>query len=208
MRVAILCEYSGRVRDAFIMLGHEAVSFDIIPSESNLGKHVIGDVMALSMEYWQQFDLAVCHPPCTYLSNAGAKHLYKGGVLNEERFDKGMETKKLFDFCLNLPIEKICVENPIPSKVFGLPPYTQIVQPYEHGEIYKKRTCLWLKNLPKLEPTKIMQTRVSTRDSAWFNEGGKGRQKERAKTFQGIANAMAAQWGGFTIDGKYDILKE
>jgi hypothetical protein len=197
MKVAVICEYSGTVRDAFIRAGHEAISFDIIPSDSDFGPHVIGDVMEIPWDYWKQFDLAICHPPCTYLSNAGAKHLFRGGVLNEERFIKGLPTKTFFMYLLHLPIERIAVENPIPSKIYGLPKYDQFVQPYEHGHPFQKKTCLWLKNLPKLEPTNIVDIRENTRQAGnWFNKGGKDRQKNRAKTFEGIAEAMATQWGG------------
>jgi hypothetical protein len=196
MKVAVICEYSGTVRDAFIKAGHDAISFDIIPSESDFGPHVQGDASALPMEYWQQFDLAICHPPCTYLSNAGARHLYPKGVLNEDRFSKGMEAKEFFMLLMNLPIEKIAVENPVPSKVYELQPYDQIVQPFQFGEPFQKRTCLWLKNLPKLQSTNVVDIRESTRTSGnWFNKGGKDRQKNRAKTFEGIAQAMADQWG-------------
>jgi hypothetical protein len=196
MKVAVICEYSGAVRDAFIKAGHEAVSFDIIPSDSDFGPHVIGDVMTLPAEYWEQFDLAICHPPCTYLSNAGARHLYPKGVLNEERLAKGMVAKELFMYLLALPIERIVIENPIPSKIYELPKYDQTIQPYEFGHPFKKRTCLWLKNVPKLEPTNVVEVRESTKiPGNWFNKGGKDRQKNRAKTFEGIANAMAEQWG-------------
>jgi hypothetical protein len=97
---------------------------------------------------------------------------------------------------LNAPVEKICVENPIPSKIFGLPQYTQTIQPYEHGHPFQKKTCLWLKNLPPLKPSNITEERQSTKVAGnWFNKGGKDRQVNRSKTFQGIADAMAEQWG-------------
>lgn len=196
MKVAVICEYSGTVRDAFIRAGHDAISFDIIPSDSDFGPHVVGDVMELPLEYWEQFDLAICHPPCTYLSNAGARFLYPKGLLNEERLKLGLEAKEFFVYLMMLPIPRIAIENPIPSTVYELPKYDQIIQPYEYGHPFQKRTCLWLKNLPKLQPTNIVEHRQSTKIAGnWFNKGGKERQKNRAKTFDGIAEAMASQWG-------------
>jgi hypothetical protein len=197
MRVAVICEYSGVVRDAFIKQGHEAISFDIVPGESNLGEHIIGDVMEKPLNYWEQFDLAICHPPCTYLSTVAAKHLYPKGVLNQERYEKGVEAAEFFMKLYNLNVNRVCVENPLPFKIFELPKHTQVIQPYEHGHPYQKRTLLWLRNLPNLEPTNIVEKRVSTSASIWFNATGKGkdRGRARAKTFEGIAEAMAEQWG-------------
>lgn len=140
--------------------------------------------------------MMIAHPPCTYISNAGARHLYPKGILNHERLAKGMEAKEFFMKLYEANIPKIAVENPIPSKIYALPQYTQIIQPYQFGHPFQKRTCLWLKNLPQLEPTNIVEIAESTKVAGnWFNKGGKDRQKNRAKTFQGIADAMAAQWG-------------
>jgi hypothetical protein len=191
MKVLIACEYSGVVRDAFTALGHDAMSCDILPTDSD-GKHYQGDVLDILYEGW---DLMIAHPPCTYLSNAGARHLYPKGILNQDRLAKGLEAKEFFMKLYNAPISKICIENPIPSKVFGLPAYTQAIQPYEFGHPFKKKTCLWLKGLPNLTPTNIVEDRQSSKVAGnWFNKGGKDRQKNRAKTFQGIADAMASQW--------------
>jgi hypothetical protein len=192
MRVLVACEYSGRVRDAFIAKGHDAMSCDLLPTDSP-GPHYQGDVFDIINDGW---DLMIAHPPCTYLSNAGARWLYPGKQLNTDRFNKGMEAKGFFMALFNANIEKIAVENPVPSSVFELPGYTQSIQPYEFGHPFKKKTCLWLKNLPVLVPTNIVSERQSTKVVGnWFNKGGKERQKERARTFQGIANAMAEQWG-------------
>lgn len=192
MRVLIACEYSGRVRDAFAALGHYAMSCDILPTDSP-GNHYQGDIRDVLKWDW---DLMIAHPPCTYLSNAGARHLYPKGVLNKDRLAKGMEAKDFFMTLFNAPIPKICVENPIPSTVFELPRYSQSIQPYEFGHPFKKKTCLWLKNLPPLMATEIVAHSQSTKIAGnWFNKGGKERQKNRAKTFEGIANAMANQWG-------------
>ena len=196
MKVAVICEFSGVVRDAFIARGHDAISFDLLPSESNFGEHVTGDIMDLSFSFWEQFDLAICHPPCTYLSNAGAKHLWRGHVLNEKRFEQGMDAKQFFLYLMNLPINKICLENPVPSKIYKMPPYDQIIQPYHYGHAEQKRTCLWLKNLSRLVPEKIVEPTTNCHDAGtWFMKGGADRQKNRARTFQGIADAMANQWG-------------
>ena len=161
------------------------------------GPHIQGDIMQLESSCWSQFDLAICHPPCTYLSNAGARHLYPGGILNEERYILGLAAKELFLHCLNLPIPHIAVENPTPSKIYELPPYNQAIQPYEHGHSFQKRTCLWLKSLPELKPTKVMKFKQNTKQSGnWFNKGNASeRQKNRSRTFPGIAEAMATQWG-------------
>lgn len=192
MKILIACEFSGTVRDAFSALGHDVTSCDLLPSETQ-GKHYQGSVLDILNDGW---DLMIAHPPCTYLSNAGARHLYPKGVLNKNRFNNGLEAKEFFMTLYNADIPLICVENPIPSKVYELPEYTQTIQPYEHGHPFKKKTCLWLKGLPPLVPTKIVTERESSKVVGnWFNKGGKDRQKNRAKTFQGIADAMAAQWG-------------
>ena len=192
MKVLVACEYSGVVRDAFIKAGHDAMSCDIIPTDVE-GPHYQGSVLDILNNGW---DLMIAHPPCTYISNAGARWLYKGGNLNLERMAKGMEAKEFFMALYNANIPKICVENPIPSKIYGLPTYSQSIQPYEFGHPFKKKTCLWLKGLPNLVPTNIVTERQSSKiPGNWFNKGGKDRQKNRAKTFQGIADAMAQQWG-------------
>jgi len=192
MRVLIACEMSGRVRDAFKALGHDAWSCDILPTLQP-GNHIQSD--ALEVVNWG-WDLMIAHPPCTYLSNAGARHLYPQKVLNTDRLQKGLTAKELFMALWEAPIERICVENPIPSKVFGLPPYGQVIQPWEFGHPFSKKTCLWLKNLPPLMPTDIVGKTESTKiPGNWFNKGGKDRQVNRSVTFQGIADAMADQWG-------------
>jgi hypothetical protein len=191
LKVLVACEYSGTVRDAFKRKGHHAVSCDIIPTESP-GEHIQDDVLNHLHKGW---DLIIAHPPCTYLSNAGARHLYPKGKLNKIRYKKGLEAKKFFMCFYNMDC-KVAVENPVPSTVFELPKYDQIIQPYEYGHPFQKKTCLWLKNLPKLNPTNIVEERESTKiPGNWYNKGGKERQKNRAKFFQGIAEAMADQWG-------------
>ena len=192
MKVLVACEYSGIVRDAFAAKGHDAWSCDILPTESP-GNHFQGDVLEHLDKGW---DMMIAHPPCTYLSNAGARFLYPKGKLNKDRYKLGLKAKKFFMQLYNAPIDKICVENPISSKIFALPKYSQIIQPYEYGHPIQKRTCLWLKNLPELKPTNIIFERQSTKiPGNWFNKGGKDRQKNRSKFFDGFAKAMVDQWG-------------
>ena len=150
--------------------------------------------------------MIIAHPPCTYLSNAGAARLYpKKGQLNEERYQLGLKAKDFFMNFINADCDKIAVENPIPTRIYGLPPYSQIIQPCEYGHPYRKRTCLWLKNLPKLRPTDVVEPVCSwvsggSKDSHGnkrSNTGMKFRDsKTKSKTFPGIAKAMAEQWAG------------
>ena len=156
MKILIACEESQEVCKAFRELGFEAYSCDI--QECSGGKpkwHIKGDAVAEA--YSGKYDLMVAHPPCTYISRAGARWMYPtAGNLSQERFNKAMEAKDLFMKLLNAPIHYIAVENPTPLKVVGLPKQSQAVQPYEYGHPYSKRTLLWLKNLPLLSPTKIV----------------------------------------------------
>lgn len=192
MRILIACEFSGIVRDAFIARGHDAVSCDLLPTERH-GPHIQDDVLNHLDEGW---DMMIAHPPCTYLSNAGARFLYPKGVLNKDRLELGIKARDFFMRLYEADIDKIAIENPVPSKIFGLPEKTQIVQPYNFGHPVQKKTYLWLKNLPLLVPTNTVELRQSTKIAGnWFNKGGRERQKNRAKTFQGIADAMAEQWG-------------
>ena len=194
MKVLIGCEESQAVCIEFRKLGHEAYSCDLQKCSGGHPEwHIQGDVLEQLDKGW---DLAIFHPTCTFLTNAGARHLYPKGILNKKRYVKGLSAKYFFLKLLNAPIEKICVENPIPSKVYKLPQYTQTIQPFEHGHPFKKKTCLWLKNLPNIEPSNICEISESTKiPGNWFNKGGKERKKNRAKTFQGIAASMARTWG-------------
>lgn len=212
MKILIACEESQRVCIAFREKGHEAYSCDIQECSGGHPEwHILGDVLPIlngdcvfktmdgtSHKISGKWDMIIAHPPCTYISNAGARHLYKRGVLQEERYKKGIKAKEFFMKFINADCNKIAVENPIPSTVFQLPKYSQIIQPYEYGHPFKKKTCLWLKNLPKLNPTNLipLEQCESTKIAGnWYNKGGKDRQKNRAKTFEGIAAAMAEQWG-------------
>ena len=207
MKVLIACEYSGIVREAFKKRGHEAWSCDILPTEIP-GNHIVDDVLNHLHKDW---DLIIAHPPCTYLSNAGACRLYpEKGKLNIERYKKGLEAKKFFmkffdmDFW-NKDI-KIAIENPVQSRIFELPKHDQEIQPYEFGHPYTKKTRLWLKGLPKLKPTNIIdksevKTFIESGTSRYKNTNkNKNRyvargSKDRSKFWSGIAEAMAQQWG-------------
>ena len=221
MKVLVACEESQTVCKAFREKGHDAYSCDIQECSGGHPEwHIQGDVLELLNSQKnaknkgilcmvatqdgkphflpKKWDLIIAHPPCTYLSNAGARFLYPKGVLNEDRLNLGLAAKEFFMQLYNADCDKICVENPIPSKVFELPKYSQTVQPYEHGHPVQKKTCLWLKGLDPLKPTNIVTERQSTKIAGnWFNKGGKDRQKNRAKTFSGIAKAMADQWGRY-----------
>ena len=209
INILVACEESQRVCEAFRKRGGKAYSCDIIECSGGHPEwHIMQDVIPL-LNGWCSFktmdgvehsidgkwDLIIAHPPCTYLSNAGARFLYPKGVLNEERLAKGMIAKDFFMHFYNADCDRIAIENPIPSKVYGLPPYTQTIQPWMFGHPVQKKTCLWLNGLPELQPTNVVEERQSTKiPGNWFNSGGKERQKNRAKTFPGIAKAMAEQW--------------
>lgn len=223
LKVLVACEESQRVCSAFRQLGHEAYSCDIIePSGGHPEWHILGDVLPLvEREREREFttmdgvthtvdkwDLIIAHPPCTYISNAGACRLYpKKGQLNQERYEKGLAAKAFLMKFLEADCEHIAVENPIPSKVFALPPYSQIIQPYEYGHPYTKKTCLWLKGLPKLQPTDVVEPLggwVCGNAEIWKKQAAKGKvygkeksAKHRSKTFEGIAQAMAEQWSAY-----------
>lgn len=195
MKILVACEESQIVTKAFRSRGHEAYSCDILPTSGDHPEwHIQGDALEVATrEHW---DMMIAHPPCTFISNAGARFLYPKGILNQERLAKGMEAVDLFMLLLSMPIKKICIENPLPSSIYGLPKHQQVIQPQMFGHPFKKRTQLWLKNLPPLVSTNIVPVSESTKIAGnWFNKGGKERQKNRSKTFQGIADAMAEQWG-------------
>lgn len=221
MNVLIACEESQTVCKAFRAKGHNAFSCDLqSPSGGHPEWHVLGDATKLlknnniefttmdgARHFVGRWDLLIAHPPCTYLSNAGARHLWKGHKLNQERFELGLEAKSVFLAFLNAPVERICVENPVPSRVYELPKYNQIVQPYLFGHPYTKRTCLWLDGLPDLKPTNVVDP-VATRcpSGSYSHKHGekhrgmftKDRARMRSKTFEGVAEAMAEQWGELT----------
>ena len=188
MRVLVGCEYSGIVRDAFAIRGHDAWSCDILDTESP-GNHIKGNVLDYLDMDWQ---LAILHPPCTHLSISGARWFTEG--------KKPMHLReKALDFVqqlMNAPIDHICIENPVSVISSHIRQADQTINPYQFGHPEYKKTCLWLKNLPELKPTNIIYKRQSTKiPGNWFNKGGKDRQKNRSKFFDGFAQAMADQWG-------------
>ncbi len=203
MKILCACEESQAVTIELRKLGHEAYSCDIIPCSGGHPEwHLQQDVTPLLRQKW---DMIIAFPPCTYLTNAGARHLYKGGVLNKERYAKGIEAKRFFMMFYTADCPRIAIENPTPSRIYELPEKTQIIQPWQFGHPYTKRTQLWLRGLPKLEPTNIVMPERTWCPSGSYSgkheEKHRGmfttdRAKNRSKTFQGIARAMAEQWAG------------
>lgn len=221
MKVLVACEYSGRVREAFRLLGHDAMSCDFLPSEDNSANPYEGDVKDLIGA--QHFDLMIAHPPCTYLSVSGLH--WNGRVPG--RAEKTEEAIAFVQYLLDAPIDKIALENPVGCISTRIRKPNQTVQPWQFGENASKATCLWLKGLPDLTPTKIIDPEYacpckhrfrfelgkygcpncngsSVARPIYGNQtpGGQNklgpspdRWKERSRTYQGIANAMASQWG-------------
>ena len=196
MKILVACEESQAVTIELRKLGHEAYSCDI---QECSGGHPEWHLQCDALEMLKiQWDMILAFPPCTYLSNAGACRLYpKKGQIDKERYKKGLKAKEFFLKFLNADCPRIAVENPVSSKVFEMPPYTQEVQPWMFGHPVQKKTRLWLKGLPPLKPTNIVDPKCGCHEAGtWFMKGGKDRQKNRAKTFEGIAKAMASQWSG------------
>jgi len=187
MKVLVACEFSGIVRDAFIARGHDAWSCDLLPTEHE-GPHIKGDVLAVLRDGW---DMMIAHPPCTYLCNSGVRWLRE----REGRWELMEEAATFFSILLNADIEHVCVENPIPHKyavrAIGGRKYDQIIQPWQFGHGETKATCLWLNNLPPLRPTDIVDGRHGR---VFMESPGPERSKNRSRTYQGIADAMAEQW--------------
>ena len=210
MKILVACEESQAVTIELRKLGHEAFSCDIQECSGGHPEwHIKGD--AVKEAYSGKYDMMIAHPPCTYMSKAGARWMYPtAGNLCEKRLAKAMNAKEFFMKMINAPIKHIAVENPTPLKVVGLPKHTQAIQPYEYGHPYSKKTLLWLKNLEPLNPTEIMQDYNTYLPS---NTGGKKRgqsfsrgvsknAKESSKTFPGIAKAMANQWANKSIKSR------
>ena len=196
-RVLIACEFSGVVREAFRKAGHEAYSCDILPSLDNSPYHLLGDV--IGWIDFQRWDLMIAHPPCTYLSVSG-QHW------NKRRPERVLETEKALEFVqrlLDAPIPRIALENPIGIISTKIRRPDQIIQPYQFGHDASKATCLWLKALPSLSPTKYVEPRLIGGKRRWGNQTDSGqnrlgpspdRWKLRSITYSGIAEAMATQW--------------
>lgn len=194
MRILIGCEKSQEICIAFREIGHEAYSCDLVDCIGGYPQwHIKDDVLNHLNDGW---DLGIFHPTCTYLTKAGCRWLFPKGKLNLERYKKGLVAKEFFLKLLHANIPMIVIENPIPHKVFDMPKETQIIQPFEYGHPFKKSTCLWLKNLPKLKPTNIVKPTYYIDKKGIRHTILNGWSRERKqKTFRGIAKAMAEQWG-------------
>lgn len=196
MRVLVACEYSGRVREAFRALGHDAWSCDLIEAEDDHTHHLIAD--AVTLAYSGHWDLLVAHPPCTYLCRAGwrwnnAPDQYAPKPLHgAPRRQAVVAARDFFMLLLHAPIKRAAIENPRPAPGAGLPEATQYIQPWQFGHGEVKATGLWLRNLPALVPTDIVEGREAV---VHRMSPGPLRWKERSRTYTGIASAMAAQWG-------------
>lgn len=226
MNVLVACEESQRVCMAFRERGHNAYSCDIQePSGGHPEWHILGDALKILNPSYRfgttvrgisfntmdgefhtfpgKWDLIIAHPPCTYLSAAGAVRLYNSEheIKDHDRYTKGLDASDFFMTFLNSECDRVCVENPVPLRIFELPKYSQIIQPYFFGDPWTKTTCLWLKGLPYLTPTNIVPPK-----GYWIGAHGHDKapngiikgfrdQKTRSKTFPGIAKAMAEQWG-------------
>ena len=221
MRVLVACEESQAVTKELRSHGHEAYSCDIIECSGGHPEwHIRWDALAIingNCSFMTQdgeihridgkWDMIIAHPPCTYMSNAGACRMFpRKGQIDPERFAKAMEAKEFFMSFYNADCPRIAIENPVPLSVVGLPEKSQVIQPYEYGHPYTKKTYLWLKGLPKLKPTDIVQPvgpYVCGNAEIWKKQAKKGvvygkekSAKHRSKTFEGWASAMAAQWAG------------
>lgn len=198
MRALVACEYSATVRDAFRALGHDAWSCDLLPTEGDPRWHIRGDAIAAA--YSQPWDLLIGHPECTYLANSGAKHLYAGmSAANGPDADRWARMGAAAAFFLALwrdPVQHIALENQImlghPRRLFGIPDATQTIQPWQFGHGETKATSLWLKNLPHLRATNVVEGREQR---VFLMAPGPNRKRERSRTYSGIAEAMADQWG-------------
>jgi hypothetical protein len=196
VKVLVACEYSGRVRDAFNAMGHDAMSCDLLPTDVP-GWHYEGSVLDVLHDGW---DLMVAHPPCTYLSVSGM-HWTKRGLRDPQLTEDALDFVRVL---IDAPIAKIALENPISVISSRIRPPEQIINPWQFGHDASKKTCLWLKNLPPLKPTKIIEPRIVDGRKRWGNQTDSGqnklppsadRWKIRSETYEGIAHAMALQWG-------------
>jgi len=194
MQVLVACEFSGVVRNAFVARGHDAMSCDLLPSETERPDgwdgHYQGDVLELLADSSYRFDLLIAHPPCTRLCNSGVRWL------NERNLWTEMEQAALFfKALLDCNIPKRCIENPLPHsyavEIIGAS-YNQVIHPWQFGHEESKTTCLWLRNLPQLKPTNIVSI---AKQKIHTMSPGANRSKERSRTYQGIADAFASQWG-------------
>lgn len=197
MRVLVACEFSGVVRRAFAARGHDAWSCDLLPAEDGSNRHIVGDVRRVLDDGWDL--LMVAHPPCTRLCNSGVRWLSRPprGRTLAEMWAEIDEGAALFSACWNAPIARICVENPVmhrhaKARIKNYREFSQSIQPWQFGHPETKRTCLWLRNLPPLVPTGIVEGREAR---VHRMPPGPNRWRERSRFYPGIAAAMASQWG-------------
>ncbi len=216
MNVLVACEESQAVCKAFRAKGHKAFSCDLQECSGGHPEwHIKGDVLSLIEKKYHHFstqdgtehclmswDLIIAHPPCTFLTSAGACRLFDSNhkIKDHVRYEEGVRAAEFFYKIMAAPIEKIAIENPTPIKIFHLPQYSQIIQPYMFGDPWTKRTCLWLKNLPCLQADNLVKpegywVNGSSRNPKGYRNKGCSTSKMRSKTFPGIARAMAEQWG-------------
>ena len=181
MRVAVLCEFSGTVRDAFRARGHYALSCDLLPTET-FGPHIRGDARDID---WSSFDLVVAHPPCTHLAVSGSRWF-------KDKQPQQAEALEFVRWIMALPVPRLALENPVSIISSRIRKPDQIIQPWMFGHGETKATCLWLRGLPKLVPTNIVEGRAAKVHKC---PPGPDRWKIRSRTYQGIAEAMADQWG-------------
>lgn len=202
MRVLIACESSGTVRNAFRELGHDAWSCDLLDADDGSEYHIKGD--CLEAVYHDQWDMMIAHPPCTYLSVSGM-HWTTRGLRDPQLTEDALEFARLL---FDAPIAKICIENPVSIISSRIRKPDQIIQPYQFGHDASKKTCLWLKGLPLLQSTELVPGRDVDGKKRWANQTDSGqnklppskdRWKLRSKTYDGIAKAMAEQWGGIGL---------
>ena len=224
MKVLIACEESQAVCKAFRKLGYEAYSCDVIECSGGYPEyHIQGDCLPLingnctfvtmggvTVTIEGKWDILIAHPPCTFLSNAGACRLYPTkGQIDIDRYNKGLEAKAFFLKLLNADCPHVAVENPVSCKVFNMPVHSQEIQPFQFGHPYTKKTRLWLRNLPLLKPTNIVEVispycpaGTGRKNRTKYGAAKRGEDaKNRAKTFPGIAEAMAVQWSAYVEKG-------
>lgn len=204
MRVLVACEFSGIVRRAFAARGHDAWSCDLLPAEDRSNRHIVGDARAILNDGWDL--LMVAHPPCTRLCNSGVRWLSAPppGKSREQMRADLEEGAALFSAFWNAPVERICVENPVMHRhakalIVNYAEPAQSVQPWQYGHGETKRTCLWLKNLPPLRPTNVVEGREAR---VHRMPPSADRWRERSRFFSGIAEAMADQWGGIAEEAR------
>ena len=194
-KILIACEFSGHIREAFIRKGFvNTYSCDLLPSNIASNNHIQGDVLNIINDNW---NLIISHPPCTYLTRAAATFAFPKGILDKERYKKTLEAREFFFKFVNCNAKYLCIENPIPLRIANLPNWTQITSPDKYGDIYQKKTCLWLKNLPKL-----IETYQKNKGKTFMNYYVKGKSygDKRSITSKFMADEMANQWGNYLLN--------